>query len=120
MITAIVLAAIATAFTIVSYATPKGIENRESKKDYLKTLLYNPVYIQGLSFEAVKLEYLSDYRKNPKLFEQYYNEYYVLRTSDLANDVHPMTFKKNESLYQQYIALAIIVVLLLIINQIYK
>jgi hypothetical protein len=115
---AIVAAAAATAAG-TGKATTEGIEKRETRKHYLQALLYQPVYIRGISFESAKALYPEEARRNPKLFEQYYNEYRTMRAADMESETHPLVYEKNEPLYQRYLALGIVVVLLLIISNIY-
>jgi hypothetical protein len=118
MIAAIIIAAVAAAVGIASSSAAQGIKNREIRKDHLWTLLYEPVYIQGLSFDAVKTGYLSYYRANPHLFQRYYDEYFTMRTSDLEYDNHPNSDKRKDLLMRRYIVIGLLVCLIIVIYEV--
>ena len=120
MFTSIILTIIAAVIVIVGKSTKKGIENREDKKDEIRTLLFVPVYVEDMTLEAAKVAYPDLWRKNPTLFLQYYQDLLSKRAADLENDIHPHSKKKNEAFYQRFLALGILVVLLLFINEIYN
>ena len=119
MITSIIALA-ALALFITGKATKSGIKNREYKKDEIRTLLWEPVYLQGMSLEAARAKYPEMYRQHPALFVQYYQDLHSMRSADLGNDIHPLAYKKNEKIYQEFLALGIIVIMLLFINNIYN
>jgi uncharacterized integral membrane protein len=115
MIAALIIAIVAVVVGISTSAAAKGVKDRELKKASLWKLLYEPVYVNGLSFEAVKTGYLSDYRKNPDLFKRYYDEYMVMREADLEYGNHPLSEKKKDYLYRRYILIGLLICLIFVI-----
>jgi hypothetical protein len=115
MIAGIIIAIVAAAISISTTAAAQGVKDRELRKSSLWKLLYEPVYINGLSFEVVKTGYLSDYRKNPDLFKRYYDEYMVMRDADLEYGSHPLSEKKRDYLYRRYILIGLLICLIFVI-----
>jgi hypothetical protein len=116
-----IVAIVSAVIFITGKVTAASLTKREQKKDYIQTLMYNPVYINGFSLESVRMMYPDLYRNNPSLFRQYYEDYMSMRLADIEAEEHPLiTQKKNEKLYRQLLTLSIIVVMLLFINKLYN
>jgi hypothetical protein len=115
----LILFIIAAVMVITEKSTVAGIAKREYTKDRIQMLMYQPVYVDGLPFESVRVRLLSDWKAHPILFRQYYDEAIERRKAELEAGVHPLSEKIENRNNTNLMLLIGVLFIILIFNEIY-
>jgi hypothetical protein len=114
-LTAAILGLVSSVVNGVSGIVPVSLAKRENTKNHLKTILYSPVYLSGKSLDYVKAALSRTYKNNPALFEQYYNEYYQQRLSDLEAGVHPSQSFFTPKMILMFVLIVIVIIFAILV-----
>ena len=114
-ISAIIAAAIAATVTIATSATGFALSAKEAAKMQIDDIMFNYVYMQGVSLESMKNAHIKLYRTNKKDFEKIYQYYASKRVQDMANGTHEGQKKMNQNRVLSIILICIIVVVVFLI-----
>ena len=111
MIAAIISAVVAIGLSVTSYA----LSAKAAAKPQIDSILYDYVYLRGVSLESMKNAYIKLYRNNKKYFEQQYTYWIGKREQDLANGTHEQQKKINQNRTLSIILFCMLIVFIFLI-----
>ena len=111
MISAIIAAVTAIGLSVTGFV----MSAKAAAQPQIDNIMYNYVYMRGVSFESMKNAYIKLYRNNKKYFEQQYQYWLSKREQDLANGTHEQQKKINQNRTLSIILFCIIVVFIFLI-----
>jgi len=91
------------------------ISAKEAVKPQIDSIMYNYVYLEGVSYKEIKNEYEKLWKKNKKYFDQQYENWAYKRAVNIKNGTHDKQIQAEQKKMLLIVLGCVIIVLVFLI-----